>query len=135
MPLMQWSPHLSVGVEFMDADHQRMMAAINELHDVTTAQRMDEVPAALDALIEVTRTHFEGEERSMRTHDYRWYRQHKRAHEALLEELTEFRERTAAGDMQLGGELTHFLDEWLISHILESDKHLGGFLEGVAARP
>ena len=135
MPLMQWSPNLSVGVEFMDADHKRMIELINELHEITATRRKEDILATLDELIEVTSGHFQREEHFMRAHDYRWYKLHHRAHEGLLEELAEFRERTAAEDIELGQELTRFLDEWLVSHILESDKHLGGFLEGVAAHP
>ena len=32
-------------------------------------------------------------------------------------------------------EVMEFLKEWLICHILESDKHFGGFLEGRLAQP
>jgi hemerythrin-like metal-binding protein len=54
---------------------------------------------------------------------------HAKIHQALTEEIQEFRKEFGAG-MEIGPEITEFIKRWLISHIMESDKHLGGFLEG-----
>ncbi len=134
MPLMHWSPNLSVGVEFMDTEHQQLMQLVNQLHDELTAGREGQVVPALEALLRATREHFENEERTMADAGYRHLEQHKRLHDALLDELEEFRDRTADEDWQPGTELSDFLKDWLLEHILESDKHLGGFIEGVGAR-
>lgn len=134
MPLMHWSPNLSVGIEFMDSEHQQLMGAINELHEQLSGGRQEDQVSALGDLLRQTREHFEHEERTMRDNHYRHFEQHKRLHDALLEELQEFRDRSASQGMQAGTE-RDFLKDWLLEHILESDKHLGGFLEGVDAKP
>ena len=134
MPLMHWSPNLSVGIEFMDSEHQQLMGAINELHEQLSSGQQDRLVATLDDLLRQTREHFEHEESTMRDNAYRHFEQHKRLHDALLEELEEFRDRTGKQNMHPGTELSDFLKDWLLEHILESDKHLGGFLEGTGAR-
>ena len=131
MALMHWSPNLSVGIEFMDNEHQQLMGAINELHEQLSSGQQERLAASLEDLLQRTREHFEHEESTMRDNHYRHYEQHKRLHDALLEELEEFRGQ----GMQAGTELSDFLKDWLLEHILESDKHLGGFLEGVYAKP
>ncbi|MDH3714546.1 MAG: bacteriohemerythrin [Gammaproteobacteria bacterium] len=134
MPLMHWSPNLSVGIEFMDTEHEQLMGAINELHEQLSSGQQERLAATLNELLRQTREHFEHEESIMRKHDYRHFEQHKRLHDALLEELEEFRDRTGKQGKHPGTELSDFLKDWLLEHILESDKHLGGFLEGAGAR-
>ena len=51
------------------------------------------------------------------------------AHFRREEEIQELRKNFVAG-MEIGPEITEFLKSWLISHIMESDKHFGGYLEG-----
>ncbi|MDH3452868.1 MAG: bacteriohemerythrin [Gammaproteobacteria bacterium] len=134
MPLMHWSPNLSVGIDFIDSEHQQLMAGINQLHELLNAGQHERLADALDDLLHKTREHFEHEENTMRDNGYRHLKHHKGLHDALLEELEEFRDRTASNDMHAGTELSDFLKDWLLEHILESDKHLGGFLEGVASK-
>lgn len=134
MPLMHWSPNLSVGIAFIDTEHRELMRLVNDLHEALTTGRDGHVVNALETLLHATREHFEHEERTMDENGYRHLEHHKRLHDALLDELEEFRDRTADEDWQPGTELSDFLKDWLLEHILESDKHLGGFLEGVGAR-
>lgn len=135
MPLMHWSPNLSVGIDSMDREHQQLMEGINRLHETLSSGREGtRVAATLDELLQLTREHFAHEETLMHDNGYGHLAHHKHLHDALLEELSEFRDRTASHEMNAGTELSDFLKDWLLEHILESDKHLGGFLEGVAAR-
>lgn len=134
MPLMHWSPNLSVGIDFMDSEHQQLMNGINQLHELLSTGQHDRLADSLADLLHQTREHFEHEESIMHENGYRHLPHHKHLHDALLEELEEFRDRTASGDMHAGTELSDFLKDWLLEHILESDKHLGGFLEGVGAK-
>ena len=134
MPLMHWSPNLSVGIDFMDNEHQELMVAINQLHELLSSGQQERLADSLTELLRQTREHFEHEENTMREKGYRHLTHHKHLHDALLEELEEFRDRSASHEMHAGTELSDFLKDWLLEHILESDKHLGGFLEGVATR-
>lgn len=135
MTLLHWSPNLSVGIEFMDNDYKQLMVLINDLHDaVGSGSTTEIVTQKMDKVIDFTQRHFIREEKEMEKNNYHWFEHHKRIHEALIEEIVELRQKFVVGDIEIGSETTDFLESWLISHILESDKHLGGFLEGRSSR-
>ncbi len=135
MAFLAWSPNLSVGIDFIDADHRQHIALLTELHDLMeSGQTRIAAVEKLDELIEFSQQHFGLEERLMKENDYPGSEQHKAVHDALLDEIAELRERLISGDTDMGPELIDSLKDWLIVHILESDKHLGGFLEGRLTR-
>ncbi len=133
MSVAHWSPNLSVGVEALDSDHQELIEVLNRLDaEVGRGAEHDQVAQILDELISHTEAHFRREEEIMAREDYPDAEHHTMIHQALGEEIQEFRQRFAAG-MEIGPEITEFLKRWLIGHIMESDKHLGGYLLGRGA--
>lgn len=134
MSTAHWSPNLSVGVEALDSDHQELIDVLNRLdEEVERAAEHDAISRILDKLISRTETHFRAEEEIMLREEYPDAEHHARVHQALMEEVQAFRQEFESG-MELGPEITTFIKRWLISHIIESDKHLGGYLEGRSAR-
>lgn len=130
MPLAHWSPNLSVGAEELDSDHQELIELLNRLDgEVESSAGHDAIGRTLDELIARTETHFRREEEIMAQEDYPEAEHHGKIHQALAEEIQQFRSEFAGG-MEIGPEITEFIKRWLISHIMESDKHLGGYLEG-----
>jgi hemerythrin-like metal-binding protein len=130
MSIAHWSTNLSVGVEELDSDHRELIELLNRLDiEVGRAAHQDEVARLLDELMSRTQAHFRREEELMAQQDYPDAGHHARLHRALIEEMQEFREDMVTG-MEVGPEITDFIKRWLVSHIIESDKHLGGFLEG-----
>ena len=135
MAFVNWSPNLSVGIDFMDADHQQSITLLTELQDlVASDQPRTAAIEKLDELIEFSEQHFRLEERLMKENNYREFAQHQAIHKKLLQQTAELRERLASGATDIGPEVMDFLKEWLMRHILESDKHFGGFLEGKLTR-
>lgn len=130
MSFLQWSPDLSVGIDFMDADHRKLMELVTELHDlVEGGEAQTAAVEKLDELVDFTQQHFRLEERLMEQNDYDGFEQHRQGHELLLQDVADLRQHLAAEEQSAGPEILLFLKDWLIRHILESDKELGGFLE------
>jgi len=130
MPIAHWSPNLSVGAEELDSDHQNLIDVLNRLDgEVGSSAGRDAVSQILDELIARTETHFRREEEIMAQEKYPEAEHHAKIHQALIEEIQVFKTEFAGG-MEIGPEITEFIKRWLISHIMESDKHLGGYLEG-----
>ena len=133
MSVVHWSPNLSVGVEVLDADHEALIDLLNRLvAEVEGGGVFERVAERLDELIAHTEDHFRREEEIMAREEYPGAEHHGHIHAALLQEVRDFRKEFEAG-MEIGPEITEFIRTWLISHILESDKHLGGYLEGRAS--
>ena len=130
MSSLHWSPNLSVGVEALDADDRELIDLMNDLDaEIGREAGHDAIMRKLDQLIARTETHFRHEEAMMAEASYPEAEHHARLHEALMGEIWELREIHASGT-DIGPEIADFIKRWLISHIMESDKHLGGYLEG-----
>ena len=130
MSLVHWSPNLSVGDDELDSDHKELIAILNRLDGkMKGSAGHDAISRIFDDLIARTERHFRREEEIMMREGYPEAEHHAKVHQALAEEIREFKRELATG-MQIGPEITEFIKRWLISHIMESDKHLGGYLEG-----
>ena len=128
MPLITWSETYSVKLKELDAQHQKLIALINELFDAMSQGRGKEVIAGtLGGLIEYTRTHFATEERLMSSSGYPGYLKHKGEHEAFTQKVTEFQGQYLSGQVALTVQVMTFLKEWLTNHILGTDKKYVSF--------
>ena len=124
-----WTQRLSVGIGFIDNDHQELVRLLYTVEQYARRNQLDRMSEALLEFRRFAGEHFAREEAAMREHGYRLLDQHTRFHRALLEELDDVCARVERSETP-ASTLSEFLSEWLLDHILESDKHLGGFLEG-----
>ena len=133
MTQVQWSPNLSVGNDEIDADHEKLIGLLNGLMaDIEKGSGHEVIRTGLEQLMAETQNHFRHEERIMLQASYPELAYHQRLHESLMQEIREFHSSLESGS-DIGPEVTEFLKNWLISHIMESDNQLGGYLQGLAA--
>jgi hemerythrin len=126
---LQWRSDLSVGIDFIDTDHQKLVELLIELSGLLRPGEIQpEALEKLDEIIEFTRQHFHLEERLMLESDYAQFEQHKQAHETLIRHIVARRRQLATGEQDAGRETMDFLEHWLADHILDSDKQLGTYL-------
>jgi hemerythrin len=124
MPLMEWTEKLSVGVAQYDNEHKKLVGMVNELYDGMQAGHGKEVVGAiLDRLIDYTKTHFANEEKAFVTLNYPDYLSHKAEHDALTRQVMEVQKKYKAGaSVVLSMEVMSFLKNWLVKHIMGTDK-------------
>lgn len=123
MALMTWSDHLSVGVSELDAQHQKLVAMINQLHEaMTKGQGAEVLKPILGGLIQYTASHFATEERYMQRFNYPDYAKHKEEHDALTWKVKDLKERYEQGKTMLSVETMTFLTTWLTTHIQGTDR-------------
>ncbi len=131
MGSLQWRPDLSVGIDFIDTGHEKLVELIIEMSGLMrSAQDHHAALEKLDEIIEFTRQHFQLEERLMAESDYAEFDRHKHTHETLLSDVVAHRQRLAAGEQDAPRDTVNFLEHWLMDHMLESDKDLGAYLSG-----
>ena len=128
--LLVWSESLSIGVQELDTDHYRMIEIMNRLHDgMVVGHQREELSAVLDELIEYTRYHFNHEESYFNRGDYPSAAVHHAEHELLVEQILQVREGLSSRSIEdLDTELMNYLQSWLITHIMNTDKKLGPWL-------
>jgi len=125
--LLPWSDLYCVGVRAIDDQHRILVRLLNRLYQSQRRQMADQAQAvdeALTALLEYVQSHFAFEEGLMREHDYAEQKSHADAHGRFFRRVQELLERRQQNVRLPLDELTAFLRQWLISHILRTDREL-----------
>ncbi|WP_018608497.1 bacteriohemerythrin [Uliginosibacterium gangwonense] len=126
--LFKWSDDYTVGVAEIDEQHKELVRLLNDLHQAIHERHgSDASRKILNELAEYTRVHFAVEESLMRITHYPDFENHKKIHEALIQQVVELQNKLDSGTAKISFELLHFLKQWLMHHIVESDKLFGAF--------
>ena len=129
--LICWTNDLSVGVAKIDEQHKALVSLINELNSAMRQRRSEEVLAGvLDRLKQYTVKHFATEEEFFDRYGYAEAPAHKKAHRDLVEKVLAFEQELKSGRAKVTMEIMRFLKEWLVGHIMGTDKRYGSFLNG-----
>lgn len=130
--LFVWSDNFSVGIQEVDEQHKVLVSLLNKLH-VAIIEHHGKATSReiLDQLAEYTRTHFMLEESLMRLTHYPGFEIHKQQHEELLAQVQALQHKLDIENTTITFELLHFLKNWLIQHINESDKRFGAHFQEI----
>ncbi len=135
MALMEWSKDYSVNITEFDGQHKKIVGFINELHLAMREAKGKEVMGKiLDELADYTVFHFSAEERLMHQYSYPGYIKHKAEHDNLTKQVLVLVNDYKAGKSLISQEVMQFLKDWLVNHIIGSDKKYSDFLnsKGIA---
>lgn len=129
MPLIQWSEHLSIGINSVDKQHKILINMLNELNDAIIDGKAHLVMAKiLDGLAVYTVKHFAYEEALFEKYGYSETQAHKQEHKELIHQVQELKKKVENDDFMINSEVMNFLKEWLTHHILKTDKAFVPFL-------
>ena len=124
-----WDDSLSVQVQEIDEDHQKLVDLFNIInHAVEKDESADYIEALLKELINCTIWHFSHEERLMLKYGYSGLAEHKREHQELIQAAREFQQKSLQQGKSINSEDISFLENWLTGHILGADMDLGSYL-------
>ena len=125
-----WSDDFLVGVAEIDEQHRRLIEMIGSFYEALREKKpaSEALAALLDGLVEYTRYHFTTEERLMARSGFPASKDHREQHARFVSTVGNLVERVSSGQLVLSLEATSFLREWLVNHILKSDKALGRHL-------
>jgi len=110
----------------IDEQHRNLVYLVNRLND---ALQRDESPELImqmfDELLEATAHHFATESRYMKELHYPEQDKHEAEHAHLVNDVAHFK-----AQFQQGRELLvlQSIKDWLLNHIVYSDKRLGTYL-------
>lgn len=131
MAFIEWSEKLSVGVDFFDEQHKKLIDIINKTHDsMKKGQGRTILNQVLGELIEYTQKHFAEEERAFDKHGYPKKEEHLFEHRDLIRQVGEMKKKMDDSDLFVPVEFMEMLRKWLSKHILETDRQYGPFLKG-----
>jgi len=123
MALFEWCDDYSVKVASIDAQHKKLVGMLNELHEgMTNGSGNERLGALLENLVGYTVQHFAYEEQLFALHKYPLSAAHTEEHQRLVTQVGEFKQKFDSGQANINMQLMKFLKDWLIKHILGSDK-------------
>lgn len=129
--LLVWKDQYSVGIKHLDEQHQKLVEMINELHQsMRRGEGKSLIETILDKMKAYTAIHFKSEEKLFEQYSFPKTSEHKKEHREFVGKVLEFIQKYEKGDAFLSIEIINFLKDWLINHILGSDKEYGPFLNG-----
>ncbi|MHC1783249.1 MAG: bacteriohemerythrin [Anaerolineaceae bacterium] len=129
MASFKWTEEYSVGIRLFDDHHKALIGYINDLQEaMQVGKGKDALGTILGNLIDYTKKHFKAEEALFTKWNYPGYPAHLKEHEKLTATVLDLQTKYAAGQAALSVSTITFLKDWLIHHILETDKMYGPFL-------
>lgn len=135
MPLVTWTPKMSVGIAKIDKQHQGLFDIINQIHDGMLQGRGKEVLGpAIANLTQYTKVHFSEEEALLRQHGYTKLPEHLKMHESFRGRLAELEAQFKAGTAALAVSTIDFLRDWLTKHIMVVDNQYKDYLQAKGVR-
>ena len=129
LTMFEWKNEYSVNIASIDAQHKKLFAIAEELHEaMRTGQAKPVLSKILDRLVQYTVTHFTHEEGLMKLHAYPDFAAHQSGHEALKKQVLDFQREFQAGETSITIDLMTFLKDWLEKHIKGTDMRYSPFL-------
>ena len=133
MIFFTWQAAYLTHISEIDVQHQKLVALINALYsDLLGCQDNDQkrvfIIRALEELIDYSFYHFVTEEELLLKYDYPQYEEHKQEHEQYKLKIAQFMKEQESVERVLPFPIVVFLRDWLISHVLTTDKKYSAYL-------
>lgn len=131
VPKIQWNESLMLGIGEIDAQHEKLIALINDLHDAFTQGKEKKV---VDDIVSEAHDyigyHFSTEQRLMEEHGYPGTDGHVDEHEDYILKSSEHLMASQEDETGLADEVLDYLTGWWKTHINGTDRKLAQFLKG-----
>ncbi len=129
---IEWTPDLSVGIEFIDIQHKELFIRINNLVLACNEKRGQDIIVETFRFLEnYTIEHFGAEEAEMQKHNYPQYSFHKSQHQEFVRDIQSLKKdlEKEIDRLFVADRVSNYLVNWLVLHIRKVDKALGVFLK------
>ncbi len=127
---IQWKSEYSVGVDDIDAQHQRLISIINRLAQTRDeAMTSDELFAILSDLVDYSDYHFRTEDNYMMENEYPLFLSHRKEHLAYMKKMGSMVQSHKNKKPGLFEEMLSYLSQWWQTHITESDLRYARYIQ------
>ncbi len=130
---MEWKEEYSVGIPEIDKQHKLLLGCFTDIEaSIKSDQSWSNTHYAIIKLSQVAQMHFSFEEAIMRMFGYPGKEGHSKEHQRFINTLNNFEtqslKRSAEAKTKI--EMVQFLQDWLTTHILVSDR---GYVEHISS--
>ncbi|MBT0664259.1 hemerythrin family protein [Geobacter pelophilus] len=132
MSIVEWEDKFNIGIHQIDKHHRHLIELLNMAYKaIIELQDKNQVRYLFHELLSYADYHFSAEEELMRSVGYHKLVPHMTEHEKFKAHLNGFLDKFLASEEIYNVEVVFFLEEWLLNHILLTDKE---FAPAVKAR-
>lgn len=125
---VEWSSVLAVGEDKIDEQHLKFLDIINHAIDAYQNNNQILIQQSLNELMDYSRYHFKHERELMQKYNYPDINAHIGAHAEFMELAMDLNDKFKSNNTIID-ELLHFVQNWLLLHIQDTDRKLGSFLK------
>ncbi|MBN1958797.1 MAG: hemerythrin family protein [Desulfuromonadales bacterium] len=135
MDLIHWDESLETGLSEVDKQHHHLVDVTNRFGTLLSHDeiRPADIASLLEELISYTQYHFEEEEKVMRQAgiDQRHLDLHEKEHQSFFQDVTVLQQQWLSDEKVSYGNLFEYLVNWLVFHILGSDKNMARQIDAI----
>ena len=126
---IEWDENLKTGISIIDEQHQELLVMLNRLSRFRCGK--ENLIDAFNELQDYADIHFKTEEDCMISTKYSEYDGHKSCHDKFVEDLEIIRKKIDSTEniCDLGDELFHFVEDWIINHYSNEDVKLASYIK------
>ena len=121
--MVEWEDKFSAGISEIDEEHKKLIGILNKA--VSANEHNDNTVETLELLgdmIEYSHKHFSMVEAYMLKFKFPEYQLHKKEHLDFTDMTIRNYHDFISGDYQIANEILEYLKQWLVNHILVTDK-------------
>lgn len=123
MQFVAWCKLFEMDHPFVDEEHRKLFEIANSFYsEIDKGADIKVIRNTLHNLTVYAQTHFDSEETVMMTMVYPFLEEHKEIHVKLMMDIFELNASFENGDIKCKDEISDFLKDWLVIHILVEDK-------------
>lgn len=134
--MIKWEEKFSVGYPLFDDQHKELIRILNNVADLIKDKQMhddvlyDQLSLSFDELLKYTEYHFTSEEKLFEKANYAEAQRHKEEHAIFIENIKDLLSGFELGkdERKVALEIYNQLLDWLMMHIMDSDKKYVGKL-------
>ncbi|MCD6173797.1 MAG: hemerythrin family protein [Sulfurimonas sp.] len=121
---VHWEDNYSIGIDFIDTQHQKLFEIVNKLYDLEESPNIkEEIREILYAFKDYTIVHFRDEEEYMKSIGYPGLQKHHEIHEQIIESLATIIQKPAKLSI-IKTKMRVVAKRILIDHIINEDQKI-----------
>ncbi len=128
--MYKWLPEYSCSNESIDDDHKKLFDILNKLLEAMKERKSKEVLGQIILeLSKYSEEHFEREEKIFLKSNYPNKDIHIQKHKEFVEKVNQLYKDYNSGKIALSLDTALFIKDWLVNHILKTDKEYSKYIE------
>ena len=132
-----WSDSYSMGIKIIDDQHKGLLDFVNDLFSHVSGNEYEEhayFKKVIQGAVQYVKTHFATEEKYMIATKFPGYAAHKKVHDEFVLTVIQTAKDYEAGKRLTLEKLSHFLKDWVLSHIAVMDTQYAQYFRKIATR-